>query len=242
MGKIKGSFATSYDKFVKRSTLLPAGLLELIKSYNAHSILELGCGTGTVAVGLAREGFDVTGVDYSPDMLAAAEIKAAEHGVNIKLVEDDIGKLNFGRRFDLVLCLGNITPQFVDGTRLRRLLGSALRHLEPGGQMVIQQLNYDRILRERPTTFAIESDGGMVRFKQYHYGKVLIDFVVTIVDSASVPPAVATSTLVLKPWKRKALNVAFRSAGFKKISSFQDYARSRFTSKSKDLIIVAEAS
>ena len=51
--------------------------------------LEIGCGTGTNAIWLARQGFDVTGVDISQTAIARAEAKAAEAGVDCHLVAAD---------------------------------------------------------------------------------------------------------------------------------------------------------
>ena len=200
MGKIKGAFAGSYDRFVKRQTALPDGLLELIRSFGPRSIVEFACGTGTVAVGLALGGFEVVGVDYSPGMLRAARRKAREQQARLRIVQADISNINLKRRFDLLLCLGNTIPHFATEAQLRRLLSNCRRHLKPdGGTLIFQQLNYDRILRDRPITFAVDIDGDMARFKQYRYRKSLIDFVVTIADGSRVPPVVSVSTVTLGP-------------------------------------------
>jgi len=239
MGKIKGAFAGSYDRFVKRQTLLPDGLHELISLFGPRSIIEFACGTGTVAVGLALEGFEVVGVDYSPGMLRAARRKAKEQGANLRIVQADISNVDLKRRFDLLLCLGNTVPQFTTQLQLQRLLANCRRHLKPdSGTLIFQQLNYDRILRDRPRTFAVDIDKDMVRFKQYRYRKSLIDFVVTIADGAKIPPAVSTSAVTLKPWTRTELNRILRKAGFSRVDFFGDYKRGPYSSKSKDLIVV----
>ena len=240
MGKIKGSFATSYDRFVKRASLLPEGLLWLLKELGAREILEFGCGTGNVAVGLAIEGYCVTGVDYSKDMLDAARRKAVKHKVEIDYYLDDISRVNIARKFDLILCLGNIIPQFTSVSSLRRVLENATKHLKPGGHMLIQQLNYERILAERPMTFSIDQDGNVVRFKQYRYRGKLIDFVVTIVDGDTVPPTTVSSRITLSPWRKKQLVTLFKGVGFKRITAFANYKKDRFSKSSKDLILLAQ--
>jgi methyl halide transferase len=52
--------------------------------------IELGCGTGTSAVWLASQGFDVTAVDLSPLALARAEARAAAEGVRIRFLTADV--------------------------------------------------------------------------------------------------------------------------------------------------------
>ncbi|NCQ34556.1 class I SAM-dependent methyltransferase [bacterium] len=51
--------------------------------------LEIGCGTGTNAIWLAQQGFDVTGMDLSPTAIASAEAKRATLGVRCGLVAGD---------------------------------------------------------------------------------------------------------------------------------------------------------
>jgi len=53
-------------------------------------MLEIGCGTGTNAIWLARQGFRVTGVDVSPLAIEAAKAKARKAGVRVKLSAADI--------------------------------------------------------------------------------------------------------------------------------------------------------
>jgi 2-polyprenyl-3-methyl-5-hydroxy-6-metoxy-1,4-benzoquinol methylase len=239
MGKIKGAFAGSYDRFVKRQTALPDGLLELIRSFTPESIVEFACGTGTVSIGLALAGFDVVAVDYSPDMLRSARRKAREHRANLKIVKADILEVDLKRRFDLLLCLGNTIPHFTTAAQLNRFLKNCVRHLRPdAGILIFQQLNYDRILRDRPRTFAVDIDSDLIRFKQYRYRKNLIDFVVTIADGAIIPPAISVSTVTLKPWTKKELDRATKAVGFDKSAFYSDYKKGSFSNDSKDLILV----
>jgi 2-polyprenyl-3-methyl-5-hydroxy-6-metoxy-1,4-benzoquinol methylase len=49
-------------------------------------LLDLACGTGRVALRMASQGYQVTGVDIVPEMIARARQKAAEHSVSIEWV------------------------------------------------------------------------------------------------------------------------------------------------------------
>jgi SAM-dependent methyltransferase len=236
---IKGKFAGTYDKFVSRKTLLPPGLSSLIASTEAESILEFGVGTGTVAAGMSLEGFEVTGVDSSPDMLKEARRKARAHGVSLRLIESDMVEVKLSRRFDLVICLGNTLPLLADLRRARRFLKNCLYHLRPGGRAIFQIVNYDRILKDRPTTFAVDCQKDLVRIKQYRYGRQTIDFVVSLIDNSRIPPSMTTVTNRIRPWTGRALTAEMKSAGFKRIRAYGDYSRRRFNQSSKDLVIVA---
>lgn len=241
MTKIAGEFAKTYDDFVKRGSLLPAGLLDLVDSTRTKEILELGSGTGGVAIGLALAGYNVTGIDLSPEMLKAARSKALKYGADARFLSGDIVKVKLDRKFDLLICLGNTVSLITGLADSRRLFRNCIRHLVPGGNAVFQMLNYDRILKEKPTTFAVDSRDDLIRIKQYRYGARLLDFVVTLVDNSKVPPAVTISKRKLRPWTKGEISTELMDAGFKKISACKDYNRKRFSASSKDLIILAKA-
>jgi SAM-dependent methyltransferase len=65
-------------------------------------ILELGCGTGRVAIPLAEDGHEVVGLDRSPAMLARAEKHARRSGVTLRLVEADMRSFSLTEAFALV--------------------------------------------------------------------------------------------------------------------------------------------
>jgi len=240
LGKFKRKIAKSYDRFLTRKSFLPDGLFVLVKEARARKILEFGCGTGTVAVGLSLEGYDVTGVDYSPEMLKIARQKAGAHGTKTRFFNGNIIDIRLPERFDLLLCLGNTLPIITSLSDSRKLLRNCLNHLNPGGILIIQILNYDRILKTRPGTFATEILEDLVRVKQYRYGKNLIDFVVSLIDTARIPPKITVRTGKIRPWARADLIAELRKARFVHIEAFGSYSGGKFSAESKDLIIRCE--
>src|SRR5205085_8358838 len=80
-----------------------ADLVELLAPA-AGSVLDAGCGTGRVAVELARRGFEVVGVDLDPSMLAGARQKRPD----LTWVEGDLATVDLGRTFDVVVLGGNV--------------------------------------------------------------------------------------------------------------------------------------
>ena len=240
MGKFKRAIAASYDKFITRKSLLPKGLLDLIKSTTAREIVEFGAGTGTVAVGLSLRGYDVTGVDFSPEMLKEARRKAKSHGADTRFINGNIVKVDLRRRFDLLICLGNTLPIIDNLKDARTLFKNCADHLKPGGTIIIQILNYDRILKTRPKPFGVEILDDVIRIKQYRYGKTLLDFVVSLIDITKIPPKIIVSHNKIRPWTKKELTGKLQKAGFLKIKAFGDYSKNRFSIKSKNLIVIAE--
>ncbi len=71
--------------------------------------LDIGCGTGTNAIYLARHGWEVVGVDFTGRALAIARRKATAAGVPVRFVQGDatrLGTLGLGGGFDLLLDIG----------------------------------------------------------------------------------------------------------------------------------------
>ncbi len=92
-------FAKFYDQVMGDRSPLIERVRGYIRRYlpAAGSLLELGCGTGAILAGLAP-GLRVTGIDRSPEMLAAA----ARNAAGASLVEADITTFSLGTRFDVV--------------------------------------------------------------------------------------------------------------------------------------------
>lgn len=71
--------------------------------------IDLGCGVGSEAIYLARNGFDVTGVDFSPTAIKLARDKAHDAGVEVAFFEDDLTNLrHVDGTFDLVVDIGGL--------------------------------------------------------------------------------------------------------------------------------------
>lgn len=100
-------FAYIYDQLMKDAPYdkWVSFIMESILTYNRHakSILDVGCGTGEIAIRLAIQQLNVTGVDLSEDMLAVAQSKLDEKKVNVLFLQQDMRELTgFSNPFDIV--------------------------------------------------------------------------------------------------------------------------------------------
>ena len=116
---------------LEAATTIPAA--ELVKHARVRAketVLDVGCGTGVVAVTAARAGAHVSGLDLSPVLIAHAKNNAALAGVEIELREGDVEALPYGdASFDKVL------SQFghMFAPRPEVAMSEMLRVLKPGG-------------------------------------------------------------------------------------------------------------
>jgi SAM-dependent methyltransferase len=106
-------------------------------------LLDLGCGTGRLAVHFARMGYDCVGVDLSEEMLAKARANAAATGARVEWKQANIVDLGDmpDASFDYAACLFS-TLGMVRGAESRRaVVGHAARLLRPGGRFVLHVHN-----------------------------------------------------------------------------------------------------
>jgi ubiquinone/menaquinone biosynthesis C-methylase UbiE len=97
-------------------------------------VLDVGCGTGSLSLLLAAEGHHVTGVDFSPAMVAAATAKAAAAGADVRFIVADATAPAFPEAsFDAVLCRQTLWA-LPDRTAA---LGNWASLLRPGGAVIL---------------------------------------------------------------------------------------------------------
>ena len=110
-------------------------LYRLLAERSTGSVLELGCGTGRVALALADDGHDVVGVDMSKGMLEIA--KRHDHSNNVRWIHGDMCALDLDREFDLILVpLGGLQHmQEIDD--LVATMTVIEHHLSSGGVAVV---------------------------------------------------------------------------------------------------------
>ena len=97
-----------------------------------RSVVELACGTGSLAGLLARRGYSVTAVDLSPDMLAVAEQKC--RGLDVTLLCQDMSRLDLPPgQTDAVICCLDSVNYVTRPAALRRAFARVYKALAPGG-------------------------------------------------------------------------------------------------------------
>ena len=104
-------------------------------------ILELCCGTGRLTLPIAKEGYDITGIDYTPSMLAQAKIKASEAGLEISFIEADIRTLNLPEKYDFIFIPFNSIHHLYKNEDLFKVFNVVKNHLKDGGLFLFDCFN-----------------------------------------------------------------------------------------------------
>jgi SAM-dependent methyltransferase len=119
------------------------------KSPGAKTILNLGCGSGRHDRCLVDRGYDVTGVDLSDEMLAAArdtttDIRALEY------VHGDVRTVRLGKTFDVVISLFHVMSYQVTNADLIAAFVTANKHLNSQGIFIFDCWYGPGVLTDRP--------------------------------------------------------------------------------------------
>lgn len=104
-------------------------------------ILELCCGTGRLTIPIAKDGYNITGVDYTPSMLEQAKSKASAQGFNIEFIEADIRTLDLPEKYDLIFIPFNSIHHLYGNDDLFKAFTAVKNHLKNDGLFLLDCFN-----------------------------------------------------------------------------------------------------
>lgn len=103
---------------------------------NCKDLCEMACGTGKMAINMARRGFSVTAFDLSPDMLSVASERAASSRVNIRFLQQDMCDIKIKETFGTILCLCDSINYITEIEGLKSAFRWVYDHLKSGGVFI----------------------------------------------------------------------------------------------------------
>lgn len=114
----------------------------------APPVLELGCGTGRIAIPIARAGVEIVGLDSSPPMLAKARERASGLA-QVRWVEADMRDFDLGERFGLVIIPYRAFQHMITVDDQKSCLACVRRHLRDDGRLAFNLFNPDLVAMGR---------------------------------------------------------------------------------------------
>jgi len=162
-----------YDQWAEYYDLLFQGLPGEAEFYVGHALkiggltLELGCGTGRIAIPMAMSGLHVTGLDNSPAMLDICRRKSEAVGElpgTLELVKADMTEFDLSRQFDFIAMPYRTFMHLLTPEAQISCLKSAHRHLKDDGLFALN------LWAARPTRIAPYASGqrGGLQFAGRH--------------------------------------------------------------------------
>lgn len=218
----------------------------VVDRYGVAAACDVACGTGLYALALARAGIErVSGADLSAKMLAAAR----RHGEQLDL---DVEWFHCGMQdsreclagpYDLLLCLGNSLPHVLTEPELRAVLSGFHSQLKPGGHVIVQVLNYDRILRQQvrivDVTRSPRADAEFVRF--YDFLERTVRFNLLTIHWNGNQAEHRMQSTELYPYRSDELQRAFAQHGFTNLQLYGGLDFSTYQpAESASLMLVAQ--
>jgi glycine/sarcosine N-methyltransferase len=247
------SLSADYDRFVNWPARLAAELPLLEKELTtagARTILDAACGTGRHAIELARRGFAVCAADLSAGMIAQAQANAEAAGAAVRFEQAGFGEMKRvfePAAFDALLCLGNSLPHVQNLSGLTLALKDFYGCLKPGGLLILQNRNFDRVLaaRERwidPQSSAEEGREWLfLRFYDFETDGSIAFHIVTLRRETGGDWSQSVSSTRLWPLVESGLTGALAAAGFEKIERYGSMRGEPFDKRtSPDLILAAK--
>jgi SAM-dependent methyltransferase len=250
-------FVEAYDAFYSSATAQIAGdaaFYERVARETGGPVLEVACGTGRIALALARAGLDVTGVDLSDGMLTVARHKLpalpADVRRRVTLVLGDMTALHLGRRFGFVFVPFRSFQHLLTIELQRQAVAAMRHHLEPAGRLALHLFDprLDLLTGQSPITQRLSGThpetgyryvGEVLRTSFDYIGQIRRDlWRYTEIGASGDVLAEDTREMALRWTYRWELHHLLNLCGFAIEAEYSDFAGSP-PAYGKELIVVA---
>jgi SAM-dependent methyltransferase len=245
-------FAVDYERMINWPTRLQREapfFRKVFADANAARVLDAACGTGHHAILFASWGLDVAAIDESEDMINKARQLAADDGRNVDFRTGGFNEAGiFTQEFDVVTCIGNSLPHIKSEADLKQAFLSFHQVLRPGGFLVIQQRNYQRMIaREEkfmPLNTRIEDGKEFLYLRMTELGDDLVTFnIVVLMKDETGNWSYRVESEKLRPWDAHDIETNLTATGFSINGIYGDYGFNSFDFQdSTDVVIVARKS
>lgn len=224
MSKFYSEIAKYYDYIFPLSEIT----LDFIKDKVGTSpkdILDVACGSGQYTQALNDNGYRMVAIDLDEQMIR--ELQQRNHEVKAEVLNMlEISRLN--QKFDLIFCIGNSLVHLNDNQEIYKFFASCFDCLKPDGKLLLQVVNYDRILEKNIKSLStIEDQQIGLRFERnYDYikdqHKINFNTVLKVKDES------LENNVLLHPIRSKELLELLKQAGFSEVEFFGNFKKEAF--------------
>lgn len=234
------SISIAYDQLFP---LNPAQA-EFIDGCFAHSvagksIIDAGCGTGSLAIILARRSAKVFGFDSDSKMIDIAREKQPQAlNLNFKVGDlvDELTNIEENKH-DGIICFGNTLVHLASVDRIKEFIDHSARILKSGGKLMLQIVNYDRVLKDSVDLLpTLNTDNYEFIRKYNHRPDGLIDFETVL--SAKFTCEQTVNNVLLFPLQKEKLEEIL-TPYFSEVMFYGDFKKSPLVGDSFHLVVEA---
>ena len=239
------SIALGYDDMTDLDSRLDnirAFIHRLQQRYQPASALDVACGTGAHAVIMSQMGIRATGADLSSAMLSQAQALARQHNLDVPWINSPMQDLSqrLDDKFDLILCLGNSIPHLLTQADLDAALAGFAQLLQPGAVLLIQLLNYHKILQNKERIVAVTRTHDTEYIRFYDFLPELIQFNLLKITWQNNQAKSTLASTPLFPYTADTLTNPLAQPNFTTINTYGDLNFNPFDkNESPNLVIEA---
>ena len=150
-------------------------------------MLDLGCGTGKMTLELASRGYDMTGIDISPEMLDIAREQAENNGYDILWLSQDMREFELYGTVDAAVSCLDCINHLTKPSDVKKTFDLMHNYLIPDGIFVFDingRAKFENIYADR--SYVMEEEGGVCIWQNYYDKKTkLCDFYITLFEECS---------------------------------------------------------
>jgi ubiquinone/menaquinone biosynthesis C-methylase UbiE len=134
-----------WEKSIERQAENLSSIIKTFQSKPTKTVLDVSCGIGTQALGLAKSGFQVTASDLSSAEVARAGVEAGDRGLDIKFSVCDMRNVfdHHKAEFDVVLSADNSVPHLLTDHDILAAFTQFKRCTTPGGLCLVTVRDYE---------------------------------------------------------------------------------------------------
>lgn len=208
----------------------------------SDKVLDVACGTGSYTIALRKEGISACGLDLEETMIRAAEKKAEKEGVQGDFIVSNMLDMDLVHEGGLsrIFIIGNSLVHLNSIEQVRSFIRTAYTLLHEEGDLIIQIIHYDRILREGidhlPTIRVPEIDLTFERKYRYDEEAHIILFSSRLMVNGEVEEA----NVPLLPLRKDELVQLLMEAGFQEIHLYGSFLKEPYTDNAVPLIVKAK--
>lgn len=231
-----------YDRFVELYDYIfpykPAQRAFVLRhSTGRDSLLDIGCSTGALADVLSKEFTETIAIDYSAEMVQ----KAQERESAVSYAQGDMRALSetIERTFDVITCFGNTLVHLNSEEEIKKFFKDVKSLLGSEGVFLFQIVNYNRILRERPSGLPTIDNEHITFVRNYHYDALPhVRFETQLLDKASGEKI--TGEVPLLAIESHTIERLLKESGFADVQLFGSFTDDSFAEDSFPLVVKAQ--
>jgi 2-polyprenyl-3-methyl-5-hydroxy-6-metoxy-1,4-benzoquinol methylase len=213
------------------------GILRMLNISPPSRILDLCCGFGRHSLILARQGYEVTGLDISQSFLDYARRKADEQGIFIELERRDMRDIQHAEEFDAVINLFTAFGFFNCEEDDLKVLKGVARALKPDGQFIIDTINRDYVIHSGQfQTFNKRNGTIILEERFFDFFKSRLEIVNHLVDNVNGDRKLESS---FRLYTLREMLDMFNRSGLMLTDVYGDFDGSQYSGKSPRMILVA---